>query len=149
MHLNDGMIESGPILLGGAVAAGIGVAIGLWRMDEEKIPQTGVMAAAFFVTWSIHVPVGIVGVHLTLVGLAGLVLGWSVFPAVLVGLLLQLVLFGFGGWTTLGLNVLFFAVPAVLCYYLFRRPLVRLRGPVPERLGWGVQSASRVCWSRA
>jgi cobalt/nickel transport system permease protein len=135
------MIDSGPVLLGGAVAAGIGVAIGLWRTDEEKIPQTGVMAAAFFVVSSIHVPVGMFTVHLTLAGLAGVVLGWAVFPAILVGLLLQVLLFGVvGGWTTLGLNTLTFAIPAILCYYLYRRPLARCRrgGPAVFALGFAV-----------
>jgi cobalt/nickel transport system permease protein len=98
-------------------------------MDEERIPQTGVMAAALFVASLIHVTIGPGSAHLTLVGLAGVLLGWSVFPAVLVALLLQAVLFQFGGFTTLGINTLTFAIPAVVCHYLFGPVLRSLRNP--------------------
>jgi cobalt/nickel transport system permease protein len=146
VHLVDGVIDSGYVLLGTTALAGAGVAIGLWRTDEEKIPQTGVVAAAFFVVSLIHVPLGPVPAHLTLVGLAGLLLGWSVFPAILVGLVLQGVLFGFGGWTTLGINTLTFAVPAVICYYLFGTPLRWLRraGPWVFVLGFAAGSVGIV-----
>ncbi len=127
MHLTDGVIESVPVLIGGTVIAAAGVAVGLWRMDDEKIPRTGVVAATFFVAAAIHVPTPMGAVHLTLVGLAGLILGWSVFPAMLVGLALQVQLLGFGGWTTLGLNTVTFGVPAIICYYLFGRLLGRVK----------------------
>jgi len=55
-----------------------------------------------------------------LAGLLGLVLGWAAFPAVLVALLLQAVFFSVGGLTTLGLNTLIMALPAVVCHYCFR-----------------------------
>jgi cobalt/nickel transport system permease protein len=131
LHIHDGVLTgpfAGPILLGGAAVAAGGVAIGLWRLDEEKIPQTGVVAAALFVASIIHVPVGPSSAHLMLVGLAGVLLGWAVFPAVLIALLLQAILFPwFGGLTTLGLNTLAFAVPALLCHYLFGWALRALR----------------------
>jgi cobalt/nickel transport system permease protein len=129
LHLDEGIL-SGPVLLGGAAVAGCGVAFGLWRLDEEKIPQTGVMAAALFVASLIHVKIGFLNPHLTLVGLAGVLLGWSVFPAVLVALLLQAILIPwFGGFTTLGVNTLTFAIPAVFCHYLFGPPLRALPRP--------------------
>jgi len=68
----------------------------------------------------VHVPVGGVGVHLMLSGLVGVILGWGAFPAVLVGLGLQLLLFNFGGLTTLGANTFNMAAPAVLMFYLLR-----------------------------
>lgn len=46
-------------------------------------------------------------------------LGWVAFPAILIALLLQGVLFQFGGITTLGVNTVIMATPAVVCYYLF------------------------------
>jgi cobalt/nickel transport system permease protein len=49
------------------------------------------------------------------------VLGWAAFPAVLCALLLQAVFFSFGGPTTLGVNTLLMALPAIACYYLFGR----------------------------
>jgi cobalt/nickel transport system permease protein len=49
----------------------------------------------------------------------GLLLGWCAFPAILIALLLQGLFFQFGGITTLGVNTLIMALPAVICYYLF------------------------------
>jgi len=54
----------------------------------------------------------------------GLLLGWVAFPAILVGLLLQAVLFQYGGLTSLGVNTVIMALPAVVCFYMFR-PWVR------------------------
>jgi cobalt/nickel transport system permease protein len=75
--------------------------------------------------------VGPSSVHLILNGIVGLILGWAAFPVILVALTLQAVFFQFGGITTLGVNTVIMALPAVLCYYLFRnlvvkRPLIAL-----------------------
>ena len=53
-------------------------------------------------------------------------LGWGAFPTILVALVLQGVLFQYGGLTTLGVNTMIMAAPAVLCYHLFG-PLVKQR----------------------
>lgn len=82
------------------------------------------LSAAFFVASLIHVPMGFTSVHLVLNGLVGLVLGWAAFPALLVALLLQAVLLGLGGPTTLGMNTAAMALPAVACYGLFHRAAV-------------------------
>ena len=50
----------------------------------------------------------------------GLVLGWAIFPTVLVGLILQVVFFSIAGPTVLGINTLIMALPGVICHYLFR-----------------------------
>jgi cobalt/nickel transport system permease protein len=54
-------------------------------------------------------------------GMVGLFLGWGAFPTILVALVLQGVLFQFGGITTLGVNTVIMAAPPVACYYLFGR----------------------------
>ena len=107
------------ILVGGAVFAAAGVAAGLRHLDQKDIPSMGILSAAFFVASLIHVPVGPVSVHLILNGLIGLILGWKAFPVILVGLALQALLFQFGGITTLGVNTLNMALPAVMCFYVF------------------------------
>jgi len=84
---------------------------------------------AFFVASLVHVPLGPASIHLIMNGVVGLLLGWAAFPALLVALLLQGVFFQFGGLTTLGVNTLIMAVPAIVCYYLFA-PLVRRGGTV-------------------
>jgi cobalt/nickel transport system permease protein len=77
------------------------------------------MSAALFVAALVHFPVGPSSVHLMLNGLAGILLGWAAFPALLAALLLQAVLFGFGGLIVLGVSVMNMALPAVLCRALF------------------------------
>ena len=128
MHIAEGIL-SGPVLGAGAVATGIGVAVGLRRLSYEEIPRTAVMASVFFVVSLVRIPVGGGSVHLLLIGLTGLLLGWAAFPAILIGLVLQAQLFGFGGLTTLGVNTLNMALPAVACHFLFRH-LVRRSRPV-------------------
>lgn len=123
MHLAEGVL-SAPVLAGAAALAAAGVAFGLRRLGEAQLPLAALLGAAFFVASTIHVPVGVGSVHLILNGLAGLMLGWAVFPVFFVALLLQAALFSFGGFTVLGANLLIMALPAVAAHYLLRR-LVR------------------------
>ncbi len=134
MHIVDGAL-SNPIVIGGAVMAVGGIAIGLKNLPLERIPAAGVLSASFFVASLIHVPIGPSSVHLILNGLAGLVLGWAAFPALFVGLLLQAVFFGFGGLTVLGVNAVNIALPAVLIGLTFR-PLVARGSPMQGAI-WG------------
>ena len=67
----------------------------------------------------VHVPIGPSNAHLILNGLVGLLLGWAAFPVILVALVLQAVLFQFGGITALGVNTVIMALPAVICYLVF------------------------------
>jgi cobalt/nickel transport system permease protein len=120
MHISEGIIAA-PVLVAGAATAVAGCAIGLKKMDLENTPKVAVLSSAFFVASLIHVPIGPTSAHLLLNGLIGIILGWTSFPALLVALLLQAVLFQFGGITTLGVNTVVMAVPAVICYLLYAR----------------------------
>jgi cobalt/nickel transport system permease protein len=128
MHISEGVL-SGPVLLSGGALAAAGTAIGLKKLDYDHIARAGLLSSAFFVASLIHVPIGPSSVHLILNGIVGLMLGWGAFPAIVVALLLQGVLFQFGGLTTLGVNTMIMAGPAVGCYYLFG-PLVQRRREV-------------------
>jgi len=134
MHIVDGAL-SNPVVIGGAVAAAGGIAMGLKSLDIDRIPTAGVLSASFFVASLIHVPIGPSSVHLILNGLAGLLLGWAAFPALFVGLLLQAVFFGFGGLTVLGVNTFNIAMPAVLAWIIFGR-LIGRGSPVQGAI-WG------------
>lgn len=137
MHISEGVL-SAPVLVGcGAVAAGC-VGIGLAKMREEDVVKTAVLTSALFVATLIRVPVGPSAVHLILNGLAGLILGWQVFPAFAVALLLQATLFGFGGISTLGVNVLILGAPGIVCYHLF---ITAARG-VPQRFVFWIGAAA-------
>lgn len=128
MHISEGVL-SPSVLIAGAALTAAGVALGLKKTDPEDIPKVGILSAAFFVASLVHVPIGPASVHLVLNGLLGLILGWQAFPAILVGLALQALLFQFGGITSLGVNTLNMALPAIICYYLF---------------GWGVRGGTKV-----
>ena len=118
MHISEGVL-SAPVLGAGMALAVAGTAVGLKKLEEDKMPQAAILSAAFFVASLIHVPIGPSSVHLILNGILGLILGWAAFPVILIALLLQGVLFQFGGITTLGVNTVIMATPAVVCYYLF------------------------------
>lgn len=124
MHISEGVL-SPAVLGGGAALAAVGTAIGLKKLDYEAIPRVAILSAAFFVASLIHVPVGPVGLHLVLNGLMGLLLGWLAFPAILIALFLQALLFQFGGLTVLGVNTFSMAAPAVICFYFYRDLLRR------------------------
>lgn len=134
MHIPDGALSltthggalalSGPgiaVLSAGAAVAAAGTIVGLRRMDYERVPQVALLSAAFFVVSLVRVPLGPTSVHLVLNGLMGLILGWAAFPAILIALTLQAVLFGYGGLTTLGVNTVIMALPALVCHGLFYR----------------------------
>jgi cobalt/nickel transport system permease protein len=118
MHISEGVLPP-EILAAGAVLAIAGAAVGLKKTRSRDIPAMGILSAAFFVASLIHIPVGPVSAHLVLNGLLGMVLGWRAFPAILTGVMLQALLFQFGGLTAIGVNAVNMALPAVLCFLLF------------------------------
>ncbi len=141
MHIQDGIFAPTPagisLLAGAGVLAGVGTFVGLWQLDDERIPHVAVISCVFFVASLIHLPIGPSSIHLVTNGLAGVLLGWCAFPALLIALGLQLLFFGYGGITTLGLNTLNMALPAVSCYYLFRSPVRSDNGRVVFAAGFG------------
>ncbi|AFM23424.1 cobalt transporter CbiM [Desulfomonile tiedjei] len=120
MHISEGVLTA-PVLGAGAILTVAGLAIGLKKMDYEKLPEVAVLSSVFFVASLIHVPIGPSAAHLILNGICGLLLGWLAFPAIFVGLTLQAILFEFGGLTTLGINTFNMAFPAVILGYACRR----------------------------
>ena len=120
MHISEGIL-SAPVLATGAGLTGIAVGYSLKKMEYKEVPKVAILSSAFFVASLIHVPVGPSSVHLILNGIIGILLGWAAFPAILVALVLQGVLFQFGGITTLGVNTLNMTLPAIICFYLFNQ----------------------------
>lgn len=119
MHISEGIL-TWPVLASGTTFAIAGTAIGLKKLKTQDIPKTAILSAAFFVASLIHVPIGPSSVHLILNGIVGMLLGWAAFPAIMVALSLQALFFQYGGITTLGVNTLLMALPAVLCYLFFK-----------------------------
>ncbi len=122
MHISEGVL-SAPVLVTGAALTVAGTAVGLRKIDYEQLPQVAVLASAFFIASLVHVPVGPSAAHLVLNGLCDLLLGWPAFPAILVGLSLEAILFQFGGITTLGVNTFNMAFPAIAIGWLCRKKI--------------------------
>jgi len=140
MHIPDGII-SASAAIGGYAATGGLTWLSLRRIKKQyvnprsAIPRAALLTAAFFAASLIHVPIPPVSVHLVLSGLMGVMLGWFAFPSVLVGLLLQAVMFQHGGLTTLGINACLMGIPALLAHYLFRlRGIFGREKPLPNAL---------------
>lgn len=119
MHISEGILSASVLISSGAVAV-VGTFIGLKKIDLDQIMPVALLSSAFFVAGLVHVPLGPGSVHLMLIGLIGVMLGWAAFPAILTALFLQALFFQFGGITVLGVNTVIMAAPAVCCYYLTR-----------------------------
>ena len=141
-HIPDGVLSM-PVLVGGAVVAVGAVALGLKRISDRDIPRVAILASGFFALSLFAVPIGPSSVHLLLGGLMGIVLGPAIFPAVCVALLLQAVMFGFGGLTTLGVNIVNIALPGAVIGALVQ-PLIARATPAGAAVIAGLASAACV-----
>ncbi len=124
MHVPDGIVPLAVAATGYAVA-GAATWYSLKKINEfddprANIPKASLLTAAFFVASTIHIPVPPTSVHLILNGLLGVVLGYYAFPAILIGLFFQAIMFQHGGLTTLGLNACIMGLPALLAYQIFQ-----------------------------
>lgn len=120
MHIADGVLPA-YLWISGNVFSGT---LALWTLSKktnaEDIPYISLVTAAVFVASLLHVPIGPVSAHFILNGLAGITLGILSFPAIVVALTLQAVLFQFGGFTTIGINAVVMGVPALAAWGIFR-----------------------------
>ena len=119
MHISDGVL-SGPVLVAGFAGTAVLAAATLRDMDMEEIPKISVITAVFFIASLIKFPIGPSSVHLILNGLAGVVLGWRAFPAIMLGLVLQALLFGHGGVTAIGVNSIMLGGGGLVAYLVWQ-----------------------------
>lgn len=136
MHIPDGILPA-PACIGGYALTGLVTWYSLRQINRrptptEDMPKAALLTAAFFVASSIHLPIPPASVHLVLNGLLGVVLGYYAFPAILIGLFFQAVMFGHGGLTTLGVNAAMMGIPALLAYHLFQLYPRFQRSPQPK-----------------
>ena len=128
MHISDGVLPVSVSI--GSYAVGLGLtAWSARKTRSEEMPKLAVVTAAFFVASLIHIPFGPTSVHLIIPGLTGAILGPSAFLSIGLGLLLQSLLFQFGGLTALGANALMMGVPALACGWFFQK----FKGDMPSR----------------
>jgi cobalt/nickel transport system permease protein len=154
MHIPDGVLPAAVCGAGYAAAAPVAW-YSLRKIKREKdpresIPKAAVLTAAFFVASWIHVPVPPTSVHLVLNGLLGIVLGYYAFPAILIGLFFQAVMFQHGGLTTLGVNAIVIGVPALVAHHVFRiRGVLGRTGRVATGLAGFVAGSGAIAMSTA
>lgn len=140
MHISDGVLPTS-VAVGGYVVSLAILAWSVKKTDNEDLPKIAVVTSAFFVASLIHVPLGPTSVHLLIPGLVGILLGWSAFISIALGLTLQSLLFQFGGITAVGANSVMMGIPALAAggiFYLLRgKTLSRhiLAGAVAGGLG--------------
>lgn len=120
MHISEGFL-SVQALAAGWAAAGVGIAFALKKTDMDKIVRVAAMSSVFFLASLLNVKIGPSSMHLSMLAPVGLVLGWGCFPAIAVALLLQAVLFQFGGILVLGVNITCMATPSLAVYLLFSK----------------------------
>ncbi|WP_319532028.1 cobalt transporter CbiM [uncultured Cohaesibacter sp.] len=142
-HIPDGLLSL-PVLIGGGAVAATGVAMGLRSIDDRAIPRIAILSAVFFSASLLSVPVGPSSVHVLLSTLMALMLGPGIFPAVLVALLLQTILFGFGGLTTLGVNTINIALPGFVVALLIGSMIRRASSPMSASVIGAVGAAVAV-----
>ncbi|MEM8545091.1 MAG: cobalt transporter CbiM [Cyanobacteria bacterium P01_H01_bin.119] len=124
MHIADGILPA-YVAIAGYAGTGLVTWISLRKIHqmptpEAEIPKASLLTAAFFVASWIHIPVPPTSVHLILNGLLGTVLGYFAFPAILIGLLFQAIMFQHGGLSTLGINALMMGIPAIAAHGIFQ-----------------------------
>ena len=118
MHIADGILPVGVSIAADAVALA-GVYASSRNLDAREIPRMGISTTAMFVVSLIHLPLGGTSIHLGLYGLAGMILGARSFPAIVVNLLFQSLIFQHGGLLSVGVNSLTMGSGALLSWLIW------------------------------
>ena len=128
VHIAEGALPLPECLAGYALTLAI-LCLTLWfrKLKLEDVPRLALFTIIFFVASFIHVNVGPSSVHPLFNGLGGAVLGLHSYLGIFIALLLQAVLAGHGGLSTLGVNTVDMGVPALVAYAIARVFMPRLR----------------------
>ena len=103
MHIADGVLSLEVTVVVSAVSL-FAFYKAIKAIKEDEIPLSAVASAMFFIASFIHIPFGVTQIHLILLGVIGIFLGLSSFIAILIALILQALLLGYGGVASIGVN---------------------------------------------
>lgn len=139
MHLAEGTLPAGwSMAWWGVTAVGLTLALAWLRVrttrDRIAAPLTGTLAALIFVLSSLPIPVPVAGStgHACGTGLAAALVGpWLTFLASFVSLLLQALVEGHGGVTTLGANAVSMGLAGAIAGWTAFRLLRRWGAGLP------------------
>lgn len=123
MHISDGILSSDVVITTSIIGVVL-LAFSLKNLKNDNIAILSAMSAMFFIASFIHIPLGPTQIHLILLGLIGMLLGSGVFLAILIALLLQATLLGYGGLSSLGANLIIMATPAYIIHLLVKKGLL-------------------------
>ena len=96
----------------------------------------------FFIVSLIFIPLPLVQCRFLFIGVMGVVLRGSCFSVMITVFLIQALFLGYGGVTSLGVNVVIVALPATLGRWLFDTALIRGYPPFGVGVAVGILSAS-------
>jgi len=119
MHISEGVLSTGVIAVSSLSLAPL-VINSVRKLQQDDISKVALLSALFFVVSTIHLPIGVTSVHFMMLGIIGIMLGWHSFTALLIALLLQAMLIGFGGISSLAVNTLNTGVGALSGFYIFK-----------------------------
>jgi cobalt/nickel transport system permease protein len=119
MHISEDVL-SAPVTAAGWTVAAAGLGVGLKKTPVEKLPETALVSTVLFLVSLVRVPLGPSSIHLTALGLAGMLLGWSAVPALFTALFLQGLLLQFGGLVLLGVNTAIMGAAALSACCVWR-----------------------------
>ncbi len=119
MHISDGILSSEVVIITSVIGVGL-LIYSLKNIKSSNIALISAMSAVFFIASFVHIPLGPTQIHLVLIGIIGIILGSSVFLSILIALLFQATLLGFGGLSSLGANLIIMALPSFIVYLLVK-----------------------------
>ena len=119
MHISEGVLSVGVIATSSIVLTPL-IINSVRKLHSDDVSKVALLSALFFVISTIHLPIGVTSVHFMMLGVIGIMLGWHSFTALLIALLLQAMLIGFGGISSLSVNTLNTGVGALTGFYLFK-----------------------------
>ncbi len=122
MHISEGVLSI-EVAVAGAVLSLPFLVYAYKGLETQDLPKTALMSALFFVGSFIHFPIGVTNIHLVLNGLVGAMLGMRAFLAIFIALILQALLMGYGGVSSLGVNLFMMALPALLSALIFKKAI--------------------------
>ncbi|RXJ80320.1 cobalt transporter CbiM [Arcobacter sp. F2176] len=118
MHIADGVLTLESTITVSAISL-VCLYVSIKSIKDEKITLAAAMSAMFFIATFIHVPLGVTQIHLVLIGVIGILIGWMSFISIFIALVLQALLLGYGGVVSLGVNLFVMGMPAIIVYYLY------------------------------
>lgn len=124
MHISDGILTLEVTVVATIVAFGFFI-YSFRSLSADKIALASAFSAFFFIASFIHIPFGFTQIHLMLIGFIGVILGSVSIFSISLALILQALLLGYGGVSSIGANILIIAVPAYIVFLLFKIDILK------------------------